>query len=69
MTENTVSNTGVTLRRERRIPTSGQVLVEKGDTVDPETVIAKGIVDNPLVKEIKIFAQLKVILRTSRSSC
>ena len=60
MTENTISNTGVILRRERRIPTSGQVLVEKGDIVDPETVIAKGVVDNPLVKEIKIFAQLKV---------
>ena len=60
MTENTVTNTDVILRKERRIPTSGQVLVKKGDTVDPETVIAKGVVDNPLVKEIKVFVQLKV---------
>jgi len=44
----------------RRIPTQGEVLVRKGDLVGPETIVARGTVINPDVREVKIFVQLGV---------
>lgn len=49
-----------TVRKERRIPTRGEVLVKPGDAVEPETVLARGVVENPDIQELKVFAALGV---------
>jgi hypothetical protein len=46
--------------KQRRLPTRGEVLVEAGQQVQPETVIAKGIVPNPELHDLKLFTQLRV---------
>lgn len=46
------------LRKERRLPTRGDVLVELGDRVEPETVVARGVVENPDIRELKVFSSL-----------
>ena len=48
------------VRKERRIPTQGEVLVGLGDAVEPEAVLARGSVMNPEVEEVSIFSQLGV---------
>jgi hypothetical protein len=60
MAHNSTYNFPMVLRKERRLPTPGQVLVKTGDSVKPDTIVAKGVVDNPLLKEIKVFTQLRV---------
>ena len=48
------------VRKIRRIPTQGDVLVAKGDVVEPETVLARGTVVNPDIREVKVYARLRV---------
>jgi len=48
------------VRKIRRIPTQGDVLVAKGDIVEPETVLARGTVVNPDIREVKVYARLGV---------
>jgi len=48
------------VRKIRRIPTQGDVLVAKGDVVEPETVLARGMVVNPDIREVKVYARLGV---------
>lgn len=49
-----------TITRLRRLPTRGEVLVDMGQQVQPETVVAKGVVPNPELHELKLFTQLRV---------
>jgi len=49
-----------TIRKERRIPTKGEVLVGMGDPVEPETLVARGIVPNPDVRELKVYRMLDI---------
>lgn len=51
-------NTSV--RKVRRIPAQGQVLVSKGDRVSPETIVVRGTVFNPEIHEVKVYVQLGV---------
>jgi hypothetical protein len=61
-----MSGTGVRFEEEtlvrkiRRIPAPGEVLVEVGDAVEPETVLASCTVLNPDVREVKVYARLGV---------
>lgn len=48
------------VRKVRRIPAEGELLVKVGDIVEPETVLAKGTVLNPDVQEIRVYAKLGV---------
>ncbi len=48
------------IRKERRIPTEGEVLVKPGDTVEPGTVVARGVVKNPDIRELRIYASLGI---------
>jgi len=48
------------VRKERRMPTEGEVLVKLGDQVEPETVIARGVVENPDIRELRIYASLGI---------
>jgi hypothetical protein len=48
------------VRKERRIPTRGEVLVKPGDKVEPETVVARGVVENPDIRELSIYASLGI---------
>ena len=43
------------IRKVRRIPTQGEVFVNVGDVVGPETVIAGGTVRNPAAEEVKVY--------------
>lgn len=49
-----------TITKQRRLPTRGDVLVEVGQQVEPETVVAKGVVPNPELHDLKLFTQLRV---------
>jgi len=49
-----------TITKQRRLPTRGQVHVEVGQQVEPETVVAKGVVPNPELHDLKLFTQLRV---------
>jgi len=51
---------GALVRKTRRIPAKGEVLVKEGDLVGPETIIARGIVTNPRVEEIRVYKKLRV---------
>lgn len=53
-----VEGTGV--RKARRIPTKGDVFVNVGDLVEPETVIARGTVRNPEVHEVRVYSKLGI---------
>ena len=48
------------VRKERRIPTNGEVLVKVGDVVEPDVVLARGSVMSNEVHMVKIYAQLDV---------
>jgi len=48
------------VRKERRIPTEGEVLVKPGDKVEPGTVVARGVVENPDIRELRIYASLGI---------
>lgn len=49
-----------TITKRRRLPTRGEVLVDMDQQVQPETVVAKGVVPNPEIHELKLFTQLRV---------
>ena len=49
-----------TIRKERRIPARGDVLVGLGQAVEPDTLVARGIVPNPDIREVKLYASLDV---------
>ncbi len=48
------------ISKTRHLPTKGEVYVSKGDTVQPDTIIARGTVPNPDLHELKLFQQLRV---------
>ena len=48
------------VRKERRLSTVGEVLVKPGDKVDYGTVVARGVVDNPDIRELKVYAALGI---------
>ena len=48
------------ITKSRRLPTTGNVLVKKGENVIPETVVARGYVPNPKVHLVKVYADLGV---------
>jgi hypothetical protein len=48
------------VRKERRLPTEGEVLVEPGDRVEAETVVARGVVENPDIRELRVYASLGI---------
>ena len=48
------------VRKERRISTKGEVLVKSGDEVEPGTVVARGVVENPDIRELRIYASLGI---------
>jgi hypothetical protein len=54
------SQKDVLLRKTRRIPARGQVLVRVGDLVHAETIVAKGTVFNRDIREVKIYDELDV---------
>jgi len=51
---------GTVVRKERRIPTKGEVFVKVGELVEPDTVLARGTVRNPEVHEIRVYSKLGV---------
>ena len=48
------------VRKERRLPTVGEVLVKPGDKVESGTVVARGVVDNPDIRELRIYTALGI---------
>jgi len=48
------------VRKERRLPTAGEVLVKPGDKVESGTVVARGVVDNPDIRELRVYAALGI---------
>jgi hypothetical protein len=46
------------VRKVRRIPAEGELLVKVGEIVEPETVLTRGTVLNPDVREIRVYAKL-----------
>jgi hypothetical protein len=50
----------LTIRKERRIAAKGEVFVSVGDTVEPDTLVVRGIVPNPDVRELRVFRMLDV---------
>jgi hypothetical protein len=48
------------VRKVRRIPAKGELLVKVGDVVEPETVLVRGTVLNPDVRAIRVYAKLGV---------
>jgi len=48
------------IRKTRRIPVNGDVLVKVGDSVRPETVVARGIVVNPEIRKVIVYGQLGI---------
>jgi len=48
------------VRKERRLPTAGEVLVKPGDKVESGTVVARGVVDNPDIRELRIYTALGI---------
>ena len=48
------------VRKERRLPTEGEALVKPGDHVEAETVVARGVVENPDIRELRVFSSLGV---------
>jgi len=48
------------IRRERRVPVRGEVFVKVGDVVSPDTLIARCIVPNPDIRELKVYRYLDV---------
>lgn len=50
----------VTITKERRNPTSGEVFVEIGETVTPDTLIAKGMVPSQEIHELRLYRNLNL---------
>ena len=48
------------IRKERRIPVRGEVLVKVGDVVNSDDLIARCIVPNPDIRELKVYSYLDV---------
>ena len=48
------------VRKVRRIPAQGEVLVGVGDAVEPEEVLVRGTVRNPDIREVKVYAKLGI---------
>ncbi len=48
------------VRKERRLPIEGEVLVKPGDKVEPGTVVARGVVENPDIRELKVYVSLGI---------
>jgi hypothetical protein len=48
------------IRKTRRIPVNGEVFVKVGDSVTPETVVARGIVINPEIHKVIAYGQLDI---------
>ena len=48
------------IRKERRISTKGEVFVNVGDTVEPETLVVRGVVVNPDLEELRVYRMLDV---------
>jgi len=48
------------IRKERRIPVRGEVFVKVGDAVSPDALIARCIVQNPDIRELKVYSYLGV---------
>ena len=48
------------VRKVRRISTHGEVLVDEGEMVGPETVLARGTVTNPEIQEVRVYAKIGV---------
>ncbi|MCW4011917.1 MAG: hypothetical protein NWF07_02875, partial [Candidatus Bathyarchaeota archaeon] len=50
----------VTITKDRRIPASGEVYVTVGETVTPDTLIAKGMVPSQDIHELRLYRNLKI---------
>ena len=50
----------VTITKERRIPTTGEVMVKKGQDVAPDTLIASGTVPSQEIHELRLYRNLNV---------
>jgi hypothetical protein len=50
----------VTITKDRRIPTSGTLQVKVGETVTPETLIAKGMVPSQEIHELRLYRSLNI---------
>jgi len=48
------------MKKSRRIPTPGKVLVKRGELVAPDTVVARGYVPNPKIHEVNVYADLGI---------
>lgn len=48
------------IKKTRRLPTLGKVLVKRGDVVTPETVVARASVRNSELRFVKVYAILEV---------
>ncbi len=48
------------VKKVRRIPAQGQVFVNVGGIVSPETTVVRGTVFNPEIHEVRVHAQLEV---------
>ena len=48
------------IKKSRRLPTPGKVLVKTGEMVTPEMVVARGYVINPEIHNVKIYADLQI---------
>jgi hypothetical protein len=60
MSNTVVEPEGKPIRKVRRISTKGEVFVKVGDEVEPDTVLVRGMVKNPEVHEVKIYAKLGI---------
>jgi len=59
MQEPTIERDAV-IRKHRRLPAPGEVLVKKGEEVKEDTVIARGHVRNPEITELRVAEKLGV---------
>jgi hypothetical protein len=50
----------VTIKKERRIPTKGEVMVEEAQHVEPNTLIAQGTVPSQEIFELKLHRSLNI---------
>lgn len=50
----------MSVKKVRRIPAQGQVLVNVGEMVSPETIVVRGAVFNPEIHDVRVYAQLEV---------
>ncbi|MCW4048999.1 MAG: hypothetical protein NWE89_04605 [Candidatus Bathyarchaeota archaeon] len=50
----------ITIQKSRRIPTQGEVFVKVGDEVQPDTLVARGVVPNPEAHDLRVYSKLGV---------